>query len=326
MKKFTHINARTVDEAVSTLSKYGSQARAMAGGTDLLGTLKAEIFPEYPQVIVNLKGIPGLDFTREEGEVFRIGALTRLEDVAGSTIISSKYTALAEAARRPATPLIRKTGTIGGNICQFNRCWYYRASHNYFHCVRKGGKTCPAITGDHRYHSIFGAVQKCVAVNPGDMAPALIALNARIKTSRRTVAIGDFFSADGEKSTILDADEIVTEIQLPTPDTDTKSTFIKFALRQSIDFPVVNCAAMIKTGKGTVEAARICLNAVYNQPYRATAAEKAITGRSISESTAEEAGRAAVAGASPLSENRYKVEIARALVKRSILSLRDSQP
>ncbi|MFC1991024.1 FAD binding domain-containing protein [Chloroflexota bacterium] len=322
MKKFTHINARTVDGAVLTLNQHGREARAIAGGTDLLGTLKAEIFPEYPQVIVTLKSIPGLDFIKEEGEILRIGALTRLEDIASNTIIRSKYTALAEAAHRTATPLIRKMGTIGGNICQFNRCWYYRASHNYFHCVRKGGKTCQAITGDHRYHSIFGAVQKCVAVNPSDTAPALVALDARIKTSRRTIDIGDFFSANGEKSTILDTDEIVTEIQVPTPDSYTKSTFIKFALRQSIDFPVVNCAVMIKNGEGTIRAARICLNAVYNQPYRATAAEESIIGKTISASTAEGASRVAVASASPMPENRYKVEIARVLVKRSILALR----
>ena len=147
-----------------------------------------------------------------------------------------------------------------------------------------------------------------------------MALNAKIKTSERTIGIEEFFTVDSVKMTVLDDDEIVTEIQIPEPDTDTKMAFIKFALRKSINFPIVNCASVIINGSGIVSAARICLNAVYYTPYRATAAEKAIVGKSISESTAEDAGNAAVSGTKATQQNKYKVQIAKTLVTRTILA------
>jgi len=180
------------------------------------------------------------------------------------------------------------------------------------------------LIGDNRFHTIFGAVNGCIAVNPGDTAPALVALDAKIVTSKQTVDAEDFFAAvNGEKTTILDDDEIVTEIQVPTPAAGTKSAFIKFAPRKSIDFPVVNCAAAITSAGGTVSAARICLNAVHNNPYRATAAEESIVGKAIDESNAEAAGADAVEDASPASpagHNKYKIQIAKVLVKRTILA------
>jgi xanthine dehydrogenase YagS FAD-binding subunit len=206
-------------------------------------------------------------------------------------------------------------GTIGGNICQYVRCWYYRSEHNAFDCLRKSpaGGICQALVGDNRYSSIFGAMNGCVAVNPSDTAPALVALDARIVTTKQTVDAEDFFTMNDEKTTILDDDEIVTEIQVP--EFSGKSAFLKFALRKSIDFPIVNCAVAISNG-----SARICLNAVYNTPYRATAAEDAIAGQTINEANAEASGAAAVANASALPMNKYKVQIAKTLVKRAILA------
>ena len=322
MRKFTHVNARSVDEAISFLRRYEDRASIIAGGTDLLGKMKDEILPRYPEAVINIKTIPGLEFIKQEGDVLRIGPLARLEDIGTDLTIREKYTALAEAAERTASPHIREMGTIGGNLCQDIRCWYYRNPHNRFPCLRKGGGRCYAIEGDNRYHSIFGGSVKggCYAVHPSDMAPALIALDGRIKTSKRTVDAEDFFKVGVKSTTVLDNDEIVTEIEIPLPKDDAKSAFMKFAIRKSIDFPIVNCAAMIAKDGRKVRAARICLNAVYVKPYRATKAEEAIVGKAIDEKNAERAGNAVIADAEPLSGNRYMVQIAKTLVKRTILA------
>lgn len=314
-KKFGHVNAKSIDEASSILR--AGKAAVISGGTDLLGTMRFEILPESPEVLVNIKTIPGLDFVREEGGMLRIGALTRLEDIAKNDLIRKKYTALAEGAHRTATPHIREMGTIAGNICQLNRCWYFRNPDNRFFCVRKGGKQCFAMRGDNRYHSIFGGVNACLAVNPSDTAPALVALNAKIKTNKRLIEAEQFWDMKVPGSTILAADEIVTEIQVPTPGAGVKSAFIKFAIRKSIDFPIVNCAAMVGGGN-----ARICMNAVYNKPYRSTPAEESIKGKTINEANADAAGAAAVstARALPGDKNKWKIPIAKAMVKRAILA------
>jgi xanthine dehydrogenase YagS FAD-binding subunit len=314
-KKFAHIDAKTVDEAASLLRE--GNAAAISGGTDMLGAMRFEILPTYPEVVVNLKSIPDLDYIREEGGTLKIGALTRLEDIAKNETVRTRYTALAEGAHRTATPHIREMGSISGNICQMNRCWYFRLPDNRFNCYRKGGKTCYAMAGENRYHSIFGAVNYCVAVNPSDTAPALVALDAKIKTNKRVIEAEQFWDMVVPGSTVLATDEIVTEIQIPAPPAGAKSAFIKFAIRKSIDFPIVNCAARVGGGD-----ARVCLNAVYNKPYRAVEAEKIIQGKSINETIADEAGAAAVASARTLpgDRNKWKIPIAKAMVKRSILA------
>jgi xanthine dehydrogenase YagS FAD-binding subunit len=206
-------------------------------------------------------------------------------------------------------------GTLGGNLCQLHRCWYFRNPNNRFNCLRKGGNTCFAALGDNRYHSIFGAVSGCYAVHPSDAAPALIALDAKIVTSKRTINAQDFWDVKVPGNTVLAADEIVTEIQVPTPAAGTKSAFLKFALRKSIDFPIVNCAVVVSGN-----AARIALNAVAPKPYRATKAEAAMAGKPINEANADAAGAAAVADAVPLAASKYKVQIAKTLVKRALLA------
>ena len=785
MRRFKHINASSVEEATSILKDYQGKARVVAGGTDLLGQMKDNILPAYPQVIVNIKSISGLDYIKDEDHTLKIGALTRLEDIARDRTIKDRYAILAEAARKTASPHIRESGTIGGNICQSNRCWYYWVPDNRFYCLRKGGRECYALTGDGRYHSIFGGIRVngtpcstdcpaevdipsylskirdgdllgaakllldfnplpaitgrvcphfcesecnrsnldepisirgverflgdyilehagevvespqretkksvaivgsgpaglsvayylrrlghsvtvfeamaepggmltygippyrlpkdivrkqikaledtgiqfklstkagkdggveelmenfdavflacgawqerpsgikgeqlmlsgteflrnsnlgvkqvpgdkvavigggnvaldvartllrlgaepvviyrrsraempaikeevdkaeqegiriqfltlpvealkkgnklvlkcvrmelgpldesgrprpipikgsefstefdaaikamgeepdtsiipeefvdkngrlkidiskhslgknvfaggdfatgastvvaaiaagrsaassidrylrgrrarreakggeavklpekfnssylkktsraltperpvseriksldvedisslglsaveteanrcfncgCVAVNSSDIAPALIALDARIKTTKRVIDAEKFFTVEGDKTTVLDDDEIVTEIEVPLPRADTKSKFIKFALRKSIDFPVVNCAVAIESDDGVVKTARICLNSVYNQPYRATKAEEYLKGKSIDDSSAEGAAGTAITDACPLTDNKYKIQIAKTLVKRALLA------
>lgn len=320
MREFTHINATSVDEAVTALQ--GGKAAVIAGGTDLIGTLRFYQLPDdlSPDVIVNLKTIsPSLDYIKEEGGTLKIGACTRLEDIAKSDVVKGSWAALAEAAHSTASPHIRESGTIGGNICQVNRCWYFRKVNNRFDCIRKGGGMCYAAAGDNRYHSIFGGMMGCVAVNPSDTAPALVALNATIVTSNRSIAAADFWDCAIPGSTVLESDEIVTEIQVPA--FSGKSAFVKFALRKSIDFPVVNCAAAISGSN-----ASICLNAVYNKPYKATKAEEAIAGQSITAETAEAAGAEAVSGAVAMPANgsnpgnKWKIQIAKAMVKKALLA------
>ena len=311
LREFTHVDAATVDEAVAALGQ--GNAWACAGGTDLLGTMKFYILRDYPDTVVNLKTIsPSLDYIKEEGGVLKIGALTRLEDIAKSDVVHNGWAALAEAAHKTASPHLREMGTIGGNICQLNRCWYFRKPENRFDCIRKGGNMCYAMAGDNRYHSIFGAVSACVAVNPSDTAPALVALDATIVTSKREIAAEDFWEVKIPRSTVLDDDEIVTEIQVPA--FSGKSAFVKFALRSSIDFPIANCAAAIDG-----DNVRICMNAVYNTPVRSTAAEEAMAGKAINVENAEAAGAAAVSGAMKLSMNNYKIQVAKGMVKKAIL-------
>jgi xanthine dehydrogenase YagS FAD-binding subunit len=315
MKAFNHVNAKTVAEAATALG--GGKARLIAGGTDLLGQLKDNVLREYPETLINIKTVPGLDYIKEEAGVLKIGALTRLADIARDENVQKKYTALAQAAGRVANPHLRDMGTIGGNICQENRCWYFRKPENRFDCLRKGGDLCYATGGENRYHSIFGGFKGCPAVNPGDTAPALVALNAKIKTNKRVIEAENFWdmTAVQVRSTGLGADEIVTEIQIPAPAAGSKSAFIKFALRKAIDFPIVNCAVLRSGGE-----ARICLNAVATKPYRAVKAEEAIAGKEINEANAEAAGDAITGDAAPLSQNRFKIQIAKTLVKRTLLA------
>jgi len=307
------VNVKTLAEARTALA--GGKATLIAGGTDLIGLLKDNVLPTYPETLINIKTVPGLDYIKEEGGVLKIGAATRLADIAGNAAVNQKYTALAQAASRVATPHIRDMGTIGGNIAQLHRCWYFRKPENRFNCIRKGGTSCFAATGENRYHSIFGAVNGCIAVHPSDIAPALIALDAKIVTNKRTINAQDCWDVKVPGNTVLAADEIVTEIRVPTPAAGAKSAFLKFAIRKSIDFPIVNCAVMVSNG-----AARICLNAVAPKPYRAAKAEAAIAGKPINEANAEAAGAAAVADAFPLPATKYKVQIAKTLVKRALLA------
>lgn len=315
MRAFDYIDPHTLEEASAALRRPLSQL--IAGGTDILGVLKDEILPDYPKTIVDLRAIPGLEYIRETDGMVRIGAMTRIADIASDSTIASRYPALQRAAGLVGSPQIREMGTIGGNLCQLPRCWYFRAMQNRFFCFRKGGRECPAVTGDSRYHSIFGRVRGCLAVNPSDLAPVLVVLQARIETTNRIVDVEEFFQAKGPKTTILDDDEIVTEIQIPVPPDDGRSAFAKYALRKAIDFPVVNCAVAVSGGE-----TRICLNAVHNTPYRALEAEKVIAGASIDEPSAEAAGEVAVADAQALQPNLYKVQIAKTLVKRAILACR----
>jgi xanthine dehydrogenase YagS FAD-binding subunit len=255
MKTFTHFNASTVEEAVSLLERYQGKAALIAGGTDLLGKMKDRILPDYPEALVNLKTVPGLDIICEDQTGLTLGPLAILEDIAHREVVKDRYTALAEAARRTASPHLREMGTIAGNICQDIRCWYYRHPENRFPCLRKRGW---AVLRAERGHPVPLHIRRqrggrmhrrsSQRYGPGPHRP-----ECPDQDIQKNPCAEDFFQVEVSRTTVLEPNEIVTAIQIPKPDKGTKSAFFKFALRKSIDFPIVNCAAKISTKGGKVD-------------------------------------------------------------------------
>ncbi|MGD8761348.1 MAG: xanthine dehydrogenase family protein subunit M [Desulfobacteraceae bacterium] len=319
MKPFRHFDADSVDEALALLTEYDGKARVTAGGTDLLGVLKSEILADYPEAVINLKTISGLDGIEVDDGGLRLGALTRLADIVDSPAIKKDYPALAMSAASVGSPELRNMGTIGGNLCQDTRCWYYRYPDKMggrLPCYRKGKGPCHAIKGDNRFHAVLGG-RKCYAVCSSDLAIALAALAAAVKTVRpvgeRTIPLSDFYDTLGP---VLEADELVTEIRIPAPAENTMQRFSKFRLRESIDFALVSVAVVLDMAQGVCRDARIVLGAVAPVPYRAVAAEDVVRGRPLDERQAGLAAEAALRDAKPMSGNAYKIEIAKTLVKR----------
>ena len=253
------------------LKAYRGKAKLIAGGTDLLGILKDRILPDYPEAIINIKTIPGLDYIKEDAKGLKIGALTTLSDIAKSPVVKEKYKVLAEAAYAVATPQIRNMATLAGNLCQDVRCWYYRYPHaigGRILCLRKGSGPCLAVSGDNRYHAILGG-KGCFAVCPSDTAVALTALDAKIKIAglrkKRIVPVKDFFTTLGN---VLEPGEMVTEIQLPKPPDRAKQTFLKLTLRKPVDFAIVSVASVITLEDGICKDASIVLGAVAPVPIQ----------------------------------------------------------
>jgi xanthine dehydrogenase YagS FAD-binding subunit len=322
MRAFEYVKPATVADAVRELGRSWADAKILAGGIDLLGELKEGIIA--PQRIVNIKGISGLRYIRfSEKEGLRLGALVTLEEIETHQVIRQRYTALAEAAHSVGTPQIRNVGTIGGNLCQRPRCWYYRDEHTK--CLKKGGPICFAYNGENKYHAILGG-GPCYIVHPSDCAPALIAFRASVTVvsprGQRTVPLEEFFVLPSRRldhETILEPDEIVTEIQVPAPAPNTRSTYLKFKERDSHDFAIVGAAVVMRLKGKVCEDVRIVLSGVAPIPWRSPEAEAVLKGKAITPELAEQAGKAAVAKAQPLSQNAYKVPLTQAIVKQAIL-------
>lgn len=322
-KYLEHANARTVDEAVSLLSQYMGEAMIIAGGVDLVGLMKNKV--KMPKgSLVNIKTIPDLAYINANSEGLRIGSLTTINDIERSAIIRDRYPILVGAAHSVASPQIRNMATIGGNLCQDVRCWYYRRSPmtgRTFFCRRKGGQQCFAVTGENQYHAIMGG-HECYAVCPSDMASVLIALDARLKIAtpmgEKTVSLEEFYTPLG---TILRPNEIITEIQIPSPMPGAKQRYLKFRERKTLDFAMSSVAVVITTEARVISHARIILGGVAPTPYRALNAEEILIGETLTDSTAEMTAKAALREAVPLKQNIYKVSLTKALVKRAIRSL-----
>ena len=322
MRPFTYINAGTVKQALAALVKYNGQARLNAGGTDLFGMLKDEFLPTYPEAIINIKTIGGLDYIREEKELLRIGALTRLVDLARSPLLRQRYSALAEAAHAVASPQIRNVATLGGNLCQDVRCGYYRYPRHIggpLQCARKGTAPCLAVKGDNRNHAILEG-SRCFAVCPSDTAVVLALYDARMLVvspgGERQIVVRDFYTALGNG---LNSDEMVKEIRIPKLPEQMQQAFLKFTLRKPIDFAIVSAAALVSLSNGICTDVRIALGAVAPGIVRAEAAEEFLRRQPLTPETDAQAAEMALTGARPLSRNAYKVNIAKALVTRVLL-------
>ena len=316
-----YYNARTIDEAVSLLDRYGEEAKIISGGTDVISLMKNRVLS--PSVLVNIKPIKKMKNIVVNPSGIAIGALTLINDIERSALIKSKYPILFEAARFIGSPQIRNMATIGGNLCQEVRCWYYRRSPVTgisFNCCRKSKDgICHAINGENQYHAIIG-IGECYAVCPSDMATVLLALDAKINTvapeGSRVISVDEFYTASGN---VLDPNEVITAIQVPKVGSRVKQRFLRFRIRKAIDFAIVSVAAVIGLNNNVVGDAKLVLGGVSPKPYRATKAEDILRGERITESVAAKAAKEAVGDARPLSKNGYKVPIIEALVKRALL-------
>ncbi len=314
----------SINDACNLLRKYKEKARLIAGGTDLLGILKDRILPKAPEVLINIKTIPDLNYIKEDKNGLRIGALSILSDIVKSPIVQERYKVLAEASHEVATTQIRNMATIGGNLCQEVRCWYYRYPHQVggrILCLRKGSGSCLALSGDNRYHAIFGG-KRCFAVCPSDTAVALTALQGEIviasgEKRKRTIPVEEFFTPLGN---VLDTGEMITEVQVPRPPEKAKQIFLKFTLRKPIDFAIVSVASVISLQDGICKEARIVLGAVAPFPLRETKAERFVKGKTITPEIASLAAEEALKDAKPLSMNSYKIEQTKTLIQRALLS------
>jgi len=313
MRQFSHINATTVADAATAKADGGA---ILAGGTDLLTMEKDFVLSTSAGTMVNIKTIPDMDYITDDGGL-KIGALATLTDIAESSVVQSKWASLAEAARRVGTPQLRNQGTLGGNLCQECRCWYFRAENNYFNCFRKGGTLCFATLGDNTFNAILGG-QVCFAVCPSDTAIALVALGATFSTNKQSnTPIADLFAVLGNT---LGNDEVLTEIQVPAPAAGTVQAFKKYAIRKSWDFAVASAAVSVTVSGGNVSDCKIAMGGVAPTPWRATAAEDELKGGPLNETTAAAAAAKATQGAMKLTHNGYIISIAQAMVKRALLA------
>ena len=329
MKAFEWTNATTVAEAVNALKSDAAPAdlddvaRPIAGGQDLLTTMKDYI--TRPARVVNLKSIRGLDKIESDGKGgLRIGALVTLNQLEEDAMVRKNFPGLAEAAHSVGTAQIRNLGTVGGNLCQRPRCWYFRLEEVV--CLKKGGTECYAATGENKYHAIFGGGPSYI-VHPSDLAPMLLALGASVNVTgghgKRTIPLDKFFTlpADGNvrRENVLQNDEIITEVTVPASKFAANSTYLKFKERDSMDFAMSAVAAAVSLGANkTVTEARIVLGGVAPVPWRVPKAESALTGHTMSQDLLAEVARVALQGAEPLQKNAYKIPLTQTLVRRAL--------
>jgi len=327
MKPFEWTNPTTVNEAVKMLSAPAATdideaPRPIAGGQDLLTTMKD--YTSRPARLVNLKHISGLNRITLNARGLTIGALVTLSELEEQAGVRKSFPGLSEAAHSIATPQIRNLGTVGGNLCQRPRCWYFRLEEVI--CLKKGGSECYAANGENKYNAIIAGGPSFI-VHPSDLAPMLVALGARVTVSggsgKRVIPLDKFFTLPSEgnirRENVLQNDDLITEIFVPASPLATHSTYLKFKERESLDFALASVAAALQLASDrTVRDVRIVLGGVAPIPWRVPAAEKFLIGKQLNAETLAEAGRIALADAKPLEKNAYKVPLAQTLVRRAL--------
>jgi len=318
---FELLQPSSVEEALSQLDEHGENAWVMAGGMDTFDWLKDRI--ERPEVVVDLGGISELNQIRTTDDGIEIGAMVTLTEVSRNPDIQERFPVLAQAAGKVASPQIRNQGTIGGNVSQDVRCWYYRSG---WPCYRAGGNICYADTPTamNREHAIMGQ-NRCVAVNPSDTAPALTVLGAQMVIRRggseRVVDAEDFWVGPGvdiTRTTVMRPEDLLVAIRIPNDMAGSRQYFEKVADRKVWDFPLVNVASAARIEGGTIQEIRLAVNGVSPKPVRLQEVERALVGNSVDERTEDLGGRLAIRGARALRHNQYKIPMMRNLVKRAI--------
>ncbi len=312
---FAYIQPGSVEDVVTALGD--KNAFIHAGGTDLLGCLRDDVFSADKLVSLSgLKDISGVSETSDGGLV--IGALTTITDVAEHPLIQRKYAGLAQAAADVASPQLRNQGTLGGNLCQKPRCWYYRGD---FDCLRKGGYKCFAVNGENEYHCIMGGAN-CFIVHPSDPAPALVALDAEVAIvgpgGRRRLPVSELHmppEKDPTRETVLQDAEVITAIHLPPAAAGRYSSYRKIRTRRSWDFAVAGCALAFDMEGDQVRDCRVVLAAAAPVPWRSREAEEVLRGNTLNDGNIRAAARAAVADARPMSNNAYKIPLFEGLLR-----------
>lgn len=319
MQAFEYASPASLSEALALLSARRGEVDILAGGTDLLALMKDYV--HTPKRVVNLKGIKELGGISKTAEGLRIGALVTLDELLGDAGVKAEYPSLASAARGVASPQIRNMGTVGGDLCQRPRCWYFRLGYGIL--ATKDGQNL-VTAGDNRYHAIFGG-GPAYFVSPSSFGPALVALGAKIKVASpkgtREVPAGRFFVApkdDSGREVALAPNEIVTEIVVPPAGSVRNATY-EVRERQALDWPLATASVALRMKGSAVGSAKVVLGHVAPTPWDSKEAAQFLAGKTITEETAEQAGKEAVASASPLSGNGYKVQLAKVAVKRALL-------
>lgn len=327
MKTFEWTNPRTINEAVKLLHvepgvDVDEAPRPIAGGQDLLTTMKD--YTSRPERLVNLKNIRGLDRLTLNARGLTIGALVTLTELEEHPGVRRSFPGLSEAAHSIATPQIRNLGTVGGNLCQRPRCWYFRLEEVV--CLKKGGTECYAASGENKYNAIIGGGPSYI-VHPSDLAPMLLALGAHVTVSgaagRRVIPLDKFFTLPAQgnirRENVLQNDDLITEIFVPASALAKQSTYLKFKERESLDFALASVAAAVQLAPDrSVRDARIVLGGVAPIPWRVPEAEKFLAGKRLNANVLAEAGKIALREAIPLAKNAYKVPLAQTLVRRAL--------
>jgi xanthine dehydrogenase YagS FAD-binding subunit len=321
MKNFTYYRPSTAEQAVGLLDAKWGTAELLAGGTDLHDLQKEYV--AQPDKVISVTGIGDLAGIKVEGETVTIGAGTKLAEIAEHADLRKLFPGLTTPAGDIGGPQIRNMGTLGGNLCQRNRCWYFRDEH--VNCLLKGGDKCFALDGENRYHAIFTQGHKCVIVNPSTLAPALIALGASAEVlspgGKRTVSLAEFFRAPvsaSDREHGLAPNEMVRSVTIPNKGQKNASYEVRH--KQAYDWPLAQAAVVFKLDGGKASDVTIVLGHVAPTPHVAAEAARALDGKEVNEETASAAGKAAAQGAKPLSQNAYKVQLVEVAVKRALLT------
>lgn len=318
MQSFEWVDATRLSDALSSMSET---AMVKAGGIDVLDRLKEGL--DAPKRLVNIRNIAELKFVKESGGALRLGPLMTLAETSQHAIVKRRFPALADACSMAATPQIRNVATIGGNILQRPRCWYFRDEQ--FNCLRKGGDRCFAQDGENDYHAVFDN-SICAIVHPSAVAVALVAYGATAQLTseegKREVSLESIFvrpEQDVKREHSLAPGELLTEITLPAMGVGGQSTYIKLMEKESFDWPAAEVATVLQLANGRVEKASIILGAAAPVPWRAKQAEAFLAGKPLNKDTAAQAARAAIEGATPLRDNAYKLQLIEVAVRRTLL-------